>query len=62
MIKIDVVVDELLWKNKIKRPKAFFEAILKLFPKKYNFKTKNKAFSLLPVSYTHLTLPTIYSV
>ena len=47
MIKIDVVVDELQWKNKIKRPKAFFQAILKLFPKKYNFKTKNKAFSLL---------------
>ena len=47
MIKIDVVVDELQWKNKIKRPKVFFQSILKLFPKKYNFKTKNKAFSLL---------------
>ena len=41
MIKIDVVVDELQWKNKIKRPKTFFQAILKLFPKKYNFKNKN---------------------
>ena len=47
MIKIDVVVDELQWKNKIKRPKAFFQAIVKLFPKKYNLKTKNKFFSLL---------------
>ena len=47
MIKIDVVVDELQWKNKIKKPKAFFQTILKFFPKKYNFKTKNKTFSLL---------------
>ena len=37
MIKIDVISECTLWSKKIRRNKAFFDSIIKFFPKKYKF-------------------------
>tara|TARA_B100001057_G_scaffold238807_1_gene239055 strand:- start:2573 stop:3046 length:474 start_codon:yes stop_codon:yes gene_type:complete len=47
MIKVEVVVDNLQWKKKIKKPNIFFQQILRYLPKKYKPKQKNIIFSLL---------------
>ena len=41
MIKVDVIVDEIRWKYKIKKIDNFFNQIVKLFPKKYYLRKKN---------------------
>ncbi len=47
MIKVDVIVDEIRWKSKIKKIDNFFNQIVKFFPKKYYFKKKNIFLTLL---------------
>ena len=37
MIKIDVVSECTFWRKKIKKNNAFFNSIVKFFPKKYKF-------------------------
>ena len=46
MINVDVLVDHLSWKKKIKN-KFFFNKIIKFFPKKYQFKRKKIFLTLL---------------
>ena len=47
MIKVDVIVDEIRWKYKIKKIDNFFNQIVKLFPKKYYLRKKNIFLTLL---------------
>ena len=47
MIKVDVIVDEIRWKYKIKKIDNFFNEIVKLFPKKYYLRKKNIFLTLL---------------
>ena len=47
MINVDVLVDHLSWKKKIKKNKFFFNKIVKFFPKKYQFKRKKIFLTLL---------------
>ncbi len=46
MINVDVVVDYLPWKKKLKKNKIFFNQIVKLFPKKYQFKKRKISLTL----------------
>ena len=47
MISIDVVSENSLWSKKIKNKDIFFNALVKLFPKKYRFIGKNINLSIL---------------
>ena len=47
MISINVLVDNKIWKKKIKQPQLFFNRILKRFPKKYLYPNKKVNFTLL---------------
>ena len=46
MIKINVLLDDINWSKKIRR-NFFFNSVCKSFPKKYKFKNKNIALTLL---------------
>ena len=47
MIKANVILDNLNWKNKIKKPNKYIKNKLKLLTKKKFFKNKNQEFSIL---------------
>ncbi len=47
MISIDVVSENSIWSKKIKNKDVFFNALVKLFPKKYRFIGKNINLSIL---------------
>tara|TARA_B100000029_G_scaffold9992_1_gene10908 strand:+ start:438 stop:884 length:447 start_codon:yes stop_codon:yes gene_type:complete len=47
MIKANVILDNLIWKNKIKKPNKYIKNKLKLLSKKKFFKNKNQEFSIL---------------
>ena len=47
MIKANVILDNLNWKNKIKKPNKYIKNKLKLLAKKKFFKNKNQEFSIL---------------
>ena len=47
MISIDVVSESGLWKKKIKKPKFFFNSLVKFFPKKYQFIKKKVSLTIL---------------
>ena len=50
MIKANVILDNLIWKNKIKKPNKYIKNKLKLLSKKKFFKNKNQEFSILLTS------------
>jgi probable rRNA maturation factor len=47
MISIDVVSESSLWNKKIKKPYIFFNSLVKVFPKKYQFIKKKVSFTIL---------------
>jgi|TARA_B100001093_G_scaffold351077_1_gene335565 probable rRNA maturation factor len=47
MIKIDVLSDERAWSKKIRKKKFFFNNLCKLFPKKYQYSSKEVSLTLL---------------
>ena len=47
MISVDVVSESNLWSNKIKKPYIFFNALVKVFPKKYRFINKKVSLTIL---------------
>ena len=47
MIKANVILDNLLWKKKIKNPNNYIKSKLKLLSKNKFFKNKNQEFSIL---------------
>ena len=47
MIKANVILDNLLWKKKIKNPNNYIKNKLKLLSKNKFFKNKNQEFSIL---------------
>ena len=47
MIKANVILDNLLWKKKIKNPNNYIRNKLRLLSGKKNFKNKNQEFSIL---------------
>ena len=47
MIRVNVIIENKLWKKKIKKPEVFFNNILNKFPKKYKFINQKVSFSLL---------------
>ena len=47
MIKVNVILDNLLWKKKIKNPNNYIKNKLKLLSKNKFFKNKNQEFSIL---------------
>ena len=47
MIKANVILDNLLWKKKIKNPNSYIKNKLKLLSKNKFFKNKNQEFSIL---------------
>ena len=47
MISVDVVSESNLWSKKIKKPYIFFNALVKVFPKKYRFTKKKISLTIL---------------
>ena len=47
MIKANVILDNLIWKKKIKNPNSYIKNKLKLLSKNKFFKNKNQEFSIL---------------
>ena len=47
MIRVNVLLEDINWSNKIKRKKLFFNSICNSFPKKYKFNNKNVFLTLL---------------
>ena len=47
MINIDVVLENNLWKKKIKKVDIFFNSLVKVFPKKYRFIKKKVSLTIL---------------
>jgi len=47
MINIEIVSDNKLWNNKLKKASIFFNRLIKYFPKKYQFKGKKVSLTLL---------------
>jgi|TARA_B110000438_G_scaffold268910_1_gene284852 probable rRNA maturation factor len=54
MINIDIVVDNNLWKKKIKKIELFFNTLIKFFPKKYKFIKKKVALTVLLSNNTNI--------
>tara|TARA_Y100001958_G_C21230861_1_gene556589 strand:+ start:281 stop:751 length:471 start_codon:yes stop_codon:yes gene_type:complete len=54
MINVEVIVDHLQWKKKIRKIDIFFKTVLKLFPKKYQFPKKNVFLTLLLSNNKHI--------
>ena len=47
MISIDVISENILWNKRIKNLEAFFNSLVKAFPKKYRFIKKNVSLTVL---------------
>jgi probable rRNA maturation factor len=47
MINVEIVSDNKLWNKKLKKASIFFNKLVKFFPKKYQFKGKKVALTLL---------------
>ena len=47
MISIDVVSENILWSKKLKKPKVFFNTLVKAFPLKYRFIKKKVSLTIL---------------
>ena len=47
MIKVNIILENKLWKKKIKKPSIFFYKLIRSFPKKYNFINKKVTFTVL---------------
>ena len=47
MIKVNAILENKLWKKKIKKASFFFNKLVKLFPKKYQFINKTVTFTVL---------------
>ena len=47
MINVEVVSDNKNWNKKLKKTSIFFNKLVKLFPKKYQFKNKKVSLTLL---------------
>ncbi len=47
MIRAEVVLDNSIWKKKIKKVDLFFNKIINSFPKRYHFKGKRIIFTIL---------------
>ena len=47
MISTYVVLENTLWKKKIKKAEIFFNSLVKIFPKKYRFINKKVSLTIL---------------
>ena len=47
MINVEIVSDNKLWNKKLKKATIFFNKLVKIFPKKYQFKDKKVSLTLL---------------
>tara|TARA_Y100000741_G_scaffold248232_1_gene190756 strand:+ start:527 stop:997 length:471 start_codon:yes stop_codon:yes gene_type:complete len=47
MIKVNTILEDSLWKKKIKKPSFFFSKLIKFFPKKYQFGNKKVSLTVL---------------
>ena len=47
MIKINIILENKLWKKKIKKTSIFFNKLIRSFPKKYKFINKKVTFTVL---------------
>jgi probable rRNA maturation factor len=47
MIKVNIILENKLWKKKIKKTSIFFNKLIRSFPKKYKFINKKVTFTVL---------------
>ncbi len=47
MIKVNVILENIIWKKKIRYPASYFKNRLSILSRKPNFKKKNQIFSIL---------------